>query len=498
MTAPRPPVAVLLLLLAIACNLPAAVHLPAVFGDGMVLQHGRPVPVWGDATPGESVKLYLGGKPAAACAADASGHWHASLPALQPGPVGDLIIEGENRLVLKNILAGEVWLCSGQSNMRMPVGRDANFDGVLNWEREAQEANHPGLRFFDGTKWTVCSPQTVPAAYAVAYFFGRDLHRDLNIPVGLLEAAVGGSPIEAWVSPAIWTDDLKHRCVEAYRPEYTVRMEEHTKALAGWEQAVKKAAENGTRPPQKPNPPGSPEQIPARASALYNRLIQPLVPYAMRGVLWYQGETNAWRIEPYRDLLALLVSGWREQWRAPDMPFLIVQLANWGQSEKYTRAAGRWADLRAMQAEVARNTPHCSLIVTIDIGDTNNLHPPNKQEVGRRAALVAQKNVYAKDLPATDPEPANVEWTPGGARITFGGIGAALRLDDPVGGFELAGDDGKFFPAEARVDGPAVVLTAPGINAIPRQVRYAWKDDPTGLLHNSENLPAAPFRRERE
>ncbi|MGB7159859.1 MAG: sialate O-acetylesterase [Tepidisphaeraceae bacterium] len=487
----------LLLFLACRIDLHAAVRLPVVFGDGMVLQHGRPVPVWGDAAPGEAISLSVGGKPAASCVADGSGQWRTVLPAMQPGPVGDLAIEGKNQIVLKNILAGEVWLCSGQSNMRMPVGRDAHFNGVLNWEREVRDANHPGLRFFDGT-WKVCSPKTAGEAYAVAYFFGRDLHRDLNMPVGLLEAAVGGSPIEAWVAPAVWTDDLKRRCVEAYRPEYAVRMEEYRKSVDGWEQAVKQAAEQGTSPPKQPNPPGSPEAYPARASALYNRLIQPLAPYAVRGVLWYQGETNAWRIEPYRDLLALLISGWREQWSDPDMPFLIVQLANWGQAEKHTRAAGRWPELRAMQADVARNTPHCSLITTLDVGDTVDLHPPNKQEVGRRAALAALQSVYGKDLLARGPEPTAVKWTPGGARITFDHTGAALTLDAPQGGFELAGNDGKFFPAEARVDGPTVILSASEIRGVPRQVRYAWKDDPTGLLHNSENLPAPPFRRERE
>lgn len=500
----RTPVAILLLLLAFACNLPAEVSLPAVFSDGMVLQRGRPVPVWGTATPGEGVVVEFAGQHKETMAG-ADGKWRIDLDAMPANSTGQVltVVSANPKSEIRNpkfsdVLVGEVWLCSGQSNMQMPVGRDAKFNGVLNWEREVQDGNHPGLRFFDGTKWNVCSPQTVHAAYAVAYFFGRDLHRNLNIPVGLLEAAVGGSPIEAWVSPAVWTDELKRRCVEAYRPEFAVRLEEHTKALAAWEQAARKAGENGSRPAKKPNPPGFPEEIPARNSALFNRLVQPLVPYAMRGVLWYQGETNAWRIEPYRDLLALLVSGWREQWHAPDMPFLVVQLANWGQSEKYTRAAGRWANLRAMQAEVARATPHCSLIVTIDIGDTVDLHPANKQEVGRRAALAAQKDVYGKDVSATGPEPVDVEWTPGGARITFRGIGAALRLEAPGGGFELADDDGNFHPAVARVDGSSVILTALGIKGLPREVRYAWKDDPTGLLHNSESLPAAPFRGERK
>lgn len=381
--------------------------------------------------------------------------------------------------------------------MQMPVAADENFDGVLNWEQEVKAANYPELRFFDGTKWNVCSPQTVGKAYAVAYFFGRDLHRELMTPVGLLDAAVGGSPVDAWVPPFVWTDDLKRRCVEAYRPEYAIRLEDREKALANWHEAVGKAAKKGSPLPRKPSAPGTPEEYPKRLSALHDRLIQPLVPYGLRGVLWYQGETNAWRIEPYRDLLKLLISGWRQEWSSPEMPFLIVQLANWGQSEKYTRAKGRWAQIRAIQAEVVHDTPCCSLVTTIDLGDTSNLHPPNKQEVGHRAALAALKNVYGRDILASGPTPASVEWSAGSVGVNFDNIGAGLTLDASQGGFELAGDDGIFYPATAEVEGATIKVKATRMTATPAQVRYAWNDDPVGLLRNSKNLPAAPFFRVR-
>lgn len=470
----------------------AAVDLPAVFGDHMVLQQGRPVPVWGTAAKGEAVRVLLGDKVVASGVADSTGNWKLQLPSLPPGPVPDLTIEGENRIVLKDVLAGEVWLCSGQSNMRMTVSATPKCDygGVVGEEKEVQAADIPGIRFFDGT-WKVCSPETVGGAYAMAYFFGKKLHQELGHPVGLLQAAVGGSPIESWVAPSVWNDDLKRRSVEAYRPEYAIRMEDHEEDLRAWQNADAKRRRG------KPNAPPSPEQYPANFSRLFERLIQPLVPYAIRGVLWYQGETNAWRSEPYRDLLAGFISSWRGEWQDPELPFLIVQLANWGQTEKYLRASGLWAELRAMQAEVVRETPHCGLVVTLDIGDTVNLHPRNKPEAGRRAALVALATVYDRDVPAFGPEPTGAAWTAENARISFKHVAQGLKLDAVSGGFEVAGDDGgKFTPAEARVDGDSVVVSTEGIKD-PKVIRYAWKDNPEGLLRNSGGLPAAPFRIER-
>lgn len=490
---PRLPLLFLFLPALAGMNLSAAVNLPAVFGDNMVLQQGKPVPVWGTAAEGEAVKVCLNGQPVASGVVGADGKWQVHLPPLPPGPVGDLVIEGGNRIVLKNVLAGEVWLCSGQSNMRMTVSKtsDCDYGGVLNEAQEVQDANYPEIRFFDGT-WKPCSPESVRSAYALPYFFARNLHRELGVPVGLLEAAVGGSPAEAWVAPSVWDDELKHRAVEAYRPEYAVRMEDFRESLRNWE----KTAEKGPAHPRKPHPPVSPVEYPGRFSALYRRLIQPLVPFAIRGVLWYQGESNAWRTETYPDLLTRLISGWRKEWPNPDLPFLIVQLANWGQTEKYLRTAGLWAEVRAMQAEVVRKTPHTGLVVTLDIGDTVNLHPPNKQEVGRRAALVARQTIYGKDILASGPVPSDAEWSAEGVCITFDHTGKGMTLGSPQGGFELAGGDGKFQPAHVRLDGRTVVVSAEGIGE-PRIVRYAWKDNPEGLLHNSEGLPAAPFRIER-
>ena len=237
-----------------------------------------------------------------------------------------------------------------------------------------------------------------------------------------------------------------------------------------------------------------PEQYPTNFSRLFERLIQPFVPYAIGGVLWYQGETNAWRSEPYRDLLAGLISSWRGEWQDPDLPFLIVQLANWGQTEKYLRASGLWAELRAMQAEVARETPHCGLVVTLDIGDAVNLHPRNKPEAGRRAALVALATVYDKDIPAFGPEPTGAEWTAVNTRIRFKHVGQGLKLD-AVSGARGCGRDGEVHPGGARVEATrwSSAPTASGSQADPLRLN----DNPEGLLRNSDGLPAPPFRIER-
>ncbi len=442
------------------------VKLPAIFGDHMVLQRGVKVPVWGTADAGEKVTVKTS-RQEKSTTADGQGKWRITLDPLDATDPIEITITGKNSITFKDVLLGEVWLCSGQSNMGFALNRASNGKETI------KTANRPKIRLFtvgraiknepqDETagEWKICSPDTVGDFSAVAYFFGLALQQKLNAPIGLIDSSWGGTRAEAWLPKPIF-DRLKL----PYEPEWTQQWL-HPKKTPG-----------------APQEPARPHEAPA---VLYNGMIAPLAGYAMKGVVWYQGETNTAYPDQYHDVLSALVTSWRAAWAQGDFPFLIVQLPNL----KNTRF---WPALRAAQAQVAKDVPNVGLAVTIDLGDPKDIHPKNKEPVGHRLALVARKIAYNQDVPYSGPTFKSMKIVGSNAVITFDHIydGLVAKGGDPEG-FEIAGANDKFVPAQAKIDGEKVIVSAKDISS-PKAVRYAWENDPKCTLYNKADLPATPF-----
>jgi sialate O-acetylesterase len=487
----------------------ADVSLPTLLSDHAVLQRGRPIPVWGRADPGEKVIVTLAGKSASA-EAGGDGRWRVVLPALEAGGPFEMTVEGRNRLVVKDLLVGEVWVCSGQSNMSMTVAQSKDA------EQEQRDADHPGIRLltvpllaatepqedFAGA-WAACAPATVPRFSAVAYYFGREVHRQAKVPVGLIHCSWGGTVAEAW------TPEEKVAAEPALRPlwdrwqkaskEYDPKEAEakYRKAHEKWRKEAEEDRRAGRKPPPEPPLPPDPRRNRDCPGALFRGMVAPLLPFPVRGVAWYQGESNAARAYQYRNLFPLLIRSWREAFGDPAMPFYFVQIANFAPGGKEAPSGGdsAWAELREAQAMVLRLLTGTGMAVAIDVGEAGNIHPRNKQEVGRRLALWALHEVHGLPLECSGPLYRGMKVEEGRVRIEFG-HGDGLRTTDgkEPAGFAVAGTDRKFFPARARMDGDAVVVWLPGISH-PAAVRYAWADAPEAVnLVNVAGLPASPFR----
>jgi len=432
---------------------PAEIRLPAIVGDHMVLQSGQPLPIWGWADPGEMVAVTIPGQSVTAKAGE-DGRWQVKLAKLEPGDPFDMAVTGSSgsKVIVKDILVGEVWVCSGQSNMEWPVTR------ALQPEKEIAAANFPNIRLFIVQRkkspqpetdclgaWTRCSPDSVPGFSAVGYFFGRHLHRELDVPVGLIKTSWGGTPAELWTRREVLEGDP----------------------------ALKPLAERG--------------------STLYNGMIAPLIPLGIRGAIWYQGEANCSRAYQYRTLLPAMIQNWRTDWGQGDFPFGIVQLAPF----RYGRLdPACCAELWEAQLLTHKNVPNTGLVVTTDIGNVSNIHPTNKQEVGRRLGLWALATVYGKeDLVYSGPIYKSMAIEGDKIRLRFDHVGGGLASRDgkPLSHFTIAGADKRFHPATATIDGDTVVVRSEEVKR-PIAVRYAWRDDAVPNFGNQEGLPASPFR----
>jgi sialate O-acetylesterase len=460
----------------------ADVRLPALISDNMLLQAGKPLRIWGWASPEEAVTVEFRGQTARATA-DAIGRWETFLMPVAAGGPFELKVSGTNAITVTNVLVGEVWVGSGQSNMQWSVKQADNP------EQEIAAANYPQIRLFrvalkasdvaldDVTgKWEECSPTSVGDFSAVAYYFGRHLHQQKKTPVGLIQSAWGGTPADAWTSLAAIASDATlmpavldyARMVAAYPP---------AKERYDME---KKAGKN----PRMPNGPVSSWAL----GGLYNAMIAPLTRYTIQGAVWYQGESNAapTRVGIYSRLMQTMIKDWRRAWGQGDFPFLFVQLANF-------KSNGLWPELREAQTDTmtAANT---GMAVTIDIGNPTDIHPRNKQDVGMRLALWARALTYGDKLVYSGPLYRTMTREGSSARVWFDHVGGGLKAKDgTLKGFEIAGPDGKWSAAEARIDGSTVVVSAADVSA-PSQVRYAWSDVPEASLFNAEGLPASPFR----
>jgi len=481
----------------------ADVKLPSIISDNMVLQQDAPAGVWGWAEPGEKVSVKFGGK-GAETVADDKGKWKVKLEGLAAGATGELTVAGKNTLTIKNVIAGEVWVASGQSNMEW------NVAGSKDKDAEIKAADFPLIRMYTVKKnpqaepaedttgqWQVCTPQTVPGFSAVGYFFARRLYQTLKQPIGIIHTSWGGTPAELWTpKPVLAADkDLKvyldnwDKAVATY----PAAKEKYEKDLAAWKELTKTPAPEGKKHPNQPRPPrGEPGSVSGMPASLYNGMIAPVTNYGIRGSIWYQGESNASQPDLYKKLFPAMIKSWRQVWKNEEAPFLFVQLANFMQRHEQPTDTN-WARLREAQLETL-SLPHTGMAVIIDIGDEKDIHPKNKQDVGLRLALWAEATVYYKDQEYSGPLPGGFQVEEGKARLTFrNGEGMKAADGGKLKGFAIAGEDRKFVWADAEIQGDHIVLSSPQVPT-PVAVRYAWADNPECNLINGTGLPASPFR----
>jgi sialate O-acetylesterase len=446
--------------------------LASIFSDHMVLQRDMRVPIWGHAEPGADVSVTFD-KETQKTTADDDGKWHVELDTRAAGGPFELTASaGDDKLTVTDVLVGDVWVASGQSNMEWPVAASADAE-----QEAAAAAEFPQIRIinvpktpadeprdgFGGAKWQVCSPETIGRFSAVAYAFGRELNRELGVPIGLIGCNWGGTPMEAWTSR------------EALESSPTF-----AKALAD------DAAEPDNERQERARRMGA-QNRPAR---LFNGMLSTVIPYGIRGAIWYQGESNAGRHQEYAELSKLMIADWRKRWNQGDFPFLLVQLAAW------EPGGDSWPYLREAQVDTLE-AANVGMATAIDIGDQRDIHPRNKREVGRRLALVARAIAYGENLVYSGPTFRDASFADGKARLSFDHVGGGLEVKgDELLGFEIAGEDGKFVLAKAEVDGDAIVVSSESVNE-PTQVRYAWGAFPSANLFNKEGLPAVPFRSKR-
>ncbi|MGB9877529.1 MAG: sialate O-acetylesterase [bacterium] len=482
-------------LFAFACLSEAQLKLPSFFSDHMVLQRGEKIRVWGIAPPGTTVKVKLANHKAEK-KAGANGHWEVSLPAMKEGGPYELeITTGSEKITLKDVYIGEVWIASGQSNMGWPVSAS------LNAEKEIAEANYPLIRLLQvppkfspkiqwdiECKWQVCSPQAVKDFSAVAYFFARELYKKLNIPIGIIHSSVGGTPAEAWTSYKTLNSLPKLKpLLELWR--------KYDQEVRKWQKEAEKARKEGKPEPPHPKAPFGLDPAWAefwRPANLYNAMIAPFTRFPIRGAIWYQGESNVGRAEEYSVLFPEMVKDWRKAWGIGDFPFLFVQLANFMQRHSEPTESA-WAELREAQA-YALKLPNTGMAVAIDIGDANDIHPKDKQDVGKRLALAALAIAYGQKIEYSGPMFERMEIEGNKVRLFFKHTGSGLVCKgDRLLGFAIAGEDKKFVWADAKIEGNTVVVWSEKV-AKPVAVRYGWADNPECNLYNKEGLPAVPFR----
>ncbi|MDH7602209.1 MAG: sialate O-acetylesterase [Armatimonadota bacterium] len=456
----KPTVLVMVSVFALVLPLGAAVKPNGLFTDNAVLQQGIQVPIWGTAADGERVTVQFAGQTVSTTAKD--GKWMVRLKPLKAGGPYTLRISGSNTVELKNIMVGEVWIASGQSNMQWPLAQ------TLDAERAIASANDPLLRLYTVPRvpaaepardvsgsWVECTPETVKDFSAVAYYFARSLRQALNVPVGIIHSSWGGTRVEAWTSLPVLQSD----------PDFN--------------ESISEIKDYGTNQ----NHPG----------ALYNGMIAPLVPYAIRGAIWYQGESNARQAYRYEKRLTNMITNWRKEWGQGDFPFLMVQLAPFGKVVSEPTDSS-WAELREAQLMTSLHCPNTAVVVTLDVGDPNDIHPKNKQPVGERLALAARALAYGEKVDYKGPRLKSAVIKGDRVILEFTDTGGGLEaVGGPLTGFAIAGADGKFHNAQATIVGDRVVVSSPEVPN-PVAVRYAWADAPIANLFGKNGLPASPFR----
>lgn len=473
------------------------IRLPGIIGDNMVLQQGAEVPIWGWAEPNEKINVLVAEQNITTICGN-NGKWMVKLKPLAAGKPLEMTIKGNNTILLHNILVGEVWLASGQSNMYFPM-----LD-LVNPKEEIAKANKPQLRLFSVKlaaspeplsdcegKWLVCTSETVANFSAIAYFFGANLNKELQTPIGLIQTAWGGTAIESWTSQTALKQSTHAQEIysrwEKTLKQYPAAKQKYDKALADWQIEIAKPENKGKRIKKPKLPPGP--DSPHRPSSLFNAMISPLLPYGIKGVIWYQGEQNAIRAIQYRTLFPEMIADWRKHRELGDFPFLYVQLANYNYPGKQLA----WAELREAQM-LTLSVPNTAMVTAIDIGDANNIHPKNKQEVARRLALAALTKVYGQKHEYYGPIYKSMEIQGDKVLIEFDHAKDGFVVKgEQIESFEVAGNDRKFLPAKATIEGSKIVVSSADVKS-PIAVRYAWDNNPKVNLYNKSNLPVFPFR----
>jgi sialate O-acetylesterase len=505
----------------------ADVKLHPLFTDNMVLQRDAAVFVWGTADPGERLNVTISAVPGTTVhpVADEKGNWYAPLPAMKAGTGYTLGVKGKGGEVeLKNVAVGDVWLCSGQSNMEWKLRMLPKDD---QGKKVAAKAANPNIRLYtvpnrtaatpqtdfpvsakgkEGA-WLECTPETVIEFSAVGYFFGRNLQEALDVPIGLIASDWGGTPAEAWTSrEGLQTEPGLHHYIEkadaavkatkSFDPEKAKA--QYEEQLKKWKDAAAKAKEDGKKAPPQPKAPGKVGALgPHTPSSLYNGMIAPLLhpsirgAYPIKGAIWYQGESNAGRAAEYYTLMPALIRDWRSKWGS-ELPFFMVQLAPF----KGGASGVDYAELRDAQFHAAKVLPRVGLAVITDAGDEADIHPQEKEPVGTRLALAARAIAYGQPVEFTGPVFQSVRFDGNKAVVNFSHVGGGLvAKGDELTGFTVAGEDGKFHPAKATIQGDTVVVSSEEV-ANPVAVRYGWVNfaKPELNFFNKAGLPAIPFR----
>jgi sialate O-acetylesterase len=522
-------------------RLSADVTMPAIFDDHMVLQQSAKLPIWGTAAPGENVTVTIGGDTGSATA-DGEGKWMVSLAKLPASTTPTtLTVKGKNTLTFSDVLVGDVWVCSGQSNMEFGIGNEYDANDQI------AKADHPLLRLFlvlhktsftpasdiprmagqRAGHWVVCTPENVKniggwnGFSGVGYFFGSEIQKTTGQPVGLIGTYWGGTPAQSWTSletlksvPTLAHYATLFASTEANfaqaSKDYPAKLAAYNAELAKWKEqagippnvSVDNAARTkaaAAKLPPPPKPPAMPDGGPWNPSSLYNGMIAPLVPYAIKGAIWYQGESNAGQGVEYATLFPDMITDWREKWGEGDFPFLFVQLA------KYADPNVGFAQIREAQLKTLSLT-NTGMAVAYDVGDEKDIHPKDKYDVGQRLALAARHLAYGQDLVYSGPIYDKMQVDGGAIRVSFTQVGGGLVIgkapwtppgapplpDATLAGFTIAGADQNWAPADAKIDGNSVVVSSPQVPQ-PVAVRYAYPVA-EGNLYNKEGLPASPFR----
>jgi sialate O-acetylesterase len=516
-----------LFLLALTGPIKADVKPHPLFTDGAVLQQGVDIPVWGTAKDGERVTVTLDGQSASTVARE--GKWIVRLAPRTAGGPFTMTVAGRNTVTIQNVAVGEVWVCAGQSNMEWTLARSTSA------ATEPPKANHPMLRMFTVKRrvaiepaselagsWVVAAPATVPHFSAVGYFFARDIHKELGVPVGMLNASWSGTPAQAWTSFSGLKKDpeleVYLQAIQKLRDDYPLAARKYpelkkefetrriqwqreygnplNEAVKAWQQERTVAIAEGRQPGPYPTAPVKPPVAPAppegdqtTPTTLFNAMVAPLMPYAIRGVIWYQGEANANEAKRYQTLFPRLIADWREKWGSGDFPFLFVQIAPFKGRPPYLMEA------QLLSLGKVKNT---AMVVTADVGDPEDNHPRNKEPVGGRLALAARGLAYREDIVYSGPIFENVKFQGNKAVLGFKHVGGGLvAKDGELKGFAIAGADKNFVPAWAEIKGEKVVVASEKVTA-PVAVRYGWANVPDVSLYNKEGLPAPPFRSDAE
>ncbi len=484
----------ILLLASLTSPARSDVTLPALFADHMVVQRQSPVHVWGMADPDESVTVTFRGQSSAAIADDL-GRWSVYLAPGEAGGPFEMTVKGRNNIILRDVLVGDVWVASGQSNMEFELSK------VANAATEIAAAQFPNIRLLKVTRafssyplddaqvvpWTSCTPESVREFSAVAYFFARNVQQQEKVPIGLIESSWGGTPAEAWTSLRALSADAGLMPVFAARAAMTDKL-----ATTLLQQQEEKREVERAQAAGKPVPaiPWRPDPNSWGPGNLYNAMIAPLTRFSIRGVIWYQGEANSGpeRAPIYGRVFQTLIQDWRDDWAEGDFPFLFAQISNFKSD-----ATEDWPEVREGQlsALALRKT---AMVVTIDIGNPDDVHPINKQDVGLRLALAARAVAYGEELEYSGPLYRRTSTDDHALRVWFSHAESGLTAKGgALRGFEIAGEERKFVPAEAHIDGPSVVVSSPAVGA-PVYVRYGWENSPDCNLYNKQGLPASPFR----